>query len=224
MGLALPSCMRVGAVTPRLAEAPAREGHRELYRSARRAAPRELRSNKTFPKEHFTSDLNSYMENVPTSSPPGFGSPRRSGVTSCAYTPTKGSPLPRFEQASPKRKRYERSSPTTKGFPSDDGSPACHSGIVHIEQNSRKRKKSEIVDDTKDVQTQRSDIDRVGAAKRQKSKNKRSLKATRLGSVTPPGGGSGGFEPGPVREKAEPRRASKVTGYYYLCTAVLGPQ
>ena len=114
--------------------------------------------------------------------PPGFGSPRRRGATSFACTPTKGSPLSRFEQASPKRKRYDRSGPTTKGSPSDDGSQACHSVIVHIEQNCRARKKSEIVGDTKDVQTQRSDVDRVGAAKRQKSNNKRSLKATRLAS------------------------------------------
>jgi len=47
MGLAHP-CMRVDAVTPRLAEAPAREGLLWLQRSARRAAPRQLRSNKTF--------------------------------------------------------------------------------------------------------------------------------------------------------------------------------
>jgi hypothetical protein len=33
-------------------------------------------------KEHFVSDLNSCMKNVPTSSPPGFGSPRRSGERS----------------------------------------------------------------------------------------------------------------------------------------------
>jgi hypothetical protein len=72
-------------------------------------------------------------------------------------------------------KRHQRENVTkeaaprlNKGFPSDDGSLACHSGIVHTEQNSRKRKESEIVGDTKDVQTQRSDIDRVGAAKRQK--------------------------------------------------------
>jgi hypothetical protein len=45
MGLALPY-MRVGAVTPRLAEAPARVGLQELQRSARRAAPRQFRSNK----------------------------------------------------------------------------------------------------------------------------------------------------------------------------------
>ena len=120
------------------------------------------------------------MKNVPTSSPPGFGSPRRRGATSCAYTPTKGFTLPRFELASSKRKRYDRSGPTTKGFPSDDGSQARHSGIVHIERNCRARKKSEIVGGTKDDQTQRSDIDRVGAAKRQKSNNKRSIKATRL--------------------------------------------
>jgi hypothetical protein len=60
--------------------------------------------------------------------------------------------------------------------------PYCYSGIVHMEQNCRARKKSEIVGDTKGDQTQRSDIDRVGAAKRQKSNNKRSLKATRLAS------------------------------------------
>jgi hypothetical protein len=49
MGLALP-CMRVlalGAVTPRLVEAPAWAGLLELQRSAWRAAPREPRSNKT---------------------------------------------------------------------------------------------------------------------------------------------------------------------------------
>jgi hypothetical protein len=39
MGLALP-CMRVGAATPRLAEAPARDGILQLQR---RAAPRQLR-------------------------------------------------------------------------------------------------------------------------------------------------------------------------------------
>jgi hypothetical protein len=114
--------------------------------------------------------------------PPGFGSPRRRGATSFACTPTKGSPLSRFEQASPKRKRYDRSGPTTKGSPSDDGSQACHSVIVHIEQNCRARKKSEIVGDTKDDQTQRSDIDETAATKRQKSNNKRGLKATRLAS------------------------------------------
>jgi hypothetical protein len=40
--------MRVGAVTPRPAEASAREGPTELQRSARRAAPGELRSNFSF--------------------------------------------------------------------------------------------------------------------------------------------------------------------------------
>jgi hypothetical protein len=39
---------RGGAVTPRLAEAPAREGLLELQCSARRAALRELCNNKTF--------------------------------------------------------------------------------------------------------------------------------------------------------------------------------
>jgi hypothetical protein len=47
MGLALP-CMRVGAVTPRLAEAPAREGLLQLQCSARRAAPRQPRGDKAF--------------------------------------------------------------------------------------------------------------------------------------------------------------------------------
>jgi hypothetical protein len=85
-------------------------------------------------------------------------------------------------QASPTRKRYEQSSATTKGFTSVDGSPGCQSGIVYIEQNSSKRKKSEIVDDTTHIQTERSDIDGNGAAKRQKSKNKPSPKVTRLAS------------------------------------------
>jgi hypothetical protein len=82
--------------------------------------------------------------------PPGFGSPRRRSSISRACTPTKRSPLSRLEQAPPKRKRYDRSGPTTKGSPSEDGSQACHSDVVHIEQNCRARKKSEIVDDTKD--------------------------------------------------------------------------
>ena len=94
--------------------------------------------------------------------------------------PLKGFPLQRFEQASPKRKRYEASNPTTKGFPSDDGSPGGHSGIVHIEQNSLRSKKSEIVGDTTHIKTERSDIDEDGAAKRQKPKNNRGLKATLL--------------------------------------------
>jgi hypothetical protein len=38
----------LGAVTPSLADPPAREGLLELQCSARRAAPRQLRSNKTF--------------------------------------------------------------------------------------------------------------------------------------------------------------------------------
>ena len=113
--------------------------------------------------------------------PPGIGSPRRRGATSCAHTPTKGSTLPRFEQASSKRKRYVRSGPATKGFPSDE-SQACHSDIVDIEQNFRARKKSEILDDTKDDQTERSDIDETAATKGLNSNNKRSLKVTRLAS------------------------------------------
>jgi hypothetical protein len=120
------------------------------------------------------------MKNMPTSSPPGFGSPRRSSFTSPAYTPTNGPPLPRPAQASPKRKRNEESSATTKGFPSGDGSQACQSGIVHFEQKSRKRKKSEIVGDETHIQTDRSDIDGDGAAKRQKSKNNRGLEVTLL--------------------------------------------
>ena len=118
------------------------------------------------------------MQNV-TSSPLGFGSPRRRSSTSRAYTPTKGSPLPRLAQASKTRKRNEESSVTTKGFPSDDGS-GRQSGIVHFEQNSRKRKKSEIVGDETHIQTDRSDIDGDGAAKRQKSKNNRGLEVTLL--------------------------------------------
>jgi hypothetical protein len=71
-------------------------------------------------------------------------------------------------QASPKTKEKtvrRKQRPTTKGFPSDDGSPGCHchSGIVHIEQNSSKRKKSDIVGDTTHIQTERSDTDEVPA-------------------------------------------------------------
>jgi hypothetical protein len=74
-------------------------------------------------------------------------------------------------QASPKRKQYEESSATTKGFPSDDRSPGCHSGIVqHIVQNSSTREESEIVDDTTHIQTDRPDIDGNGDAKRQKTR------------------------------------------------------
>jgi hypothetical protein len=111
-----------------------------------------------------------------------FGSPRSSGTTFHGCTPTKGSPLPRFVPASPKRKQYEESSATTRGFPSDDRSPGCHSGIIHIEQNSSTREESEIVDDTTHIQTDRPDIDGNGAAKRQKTKNERGLKATLLAS------------------------------------------
>jgi hypothetical protein len=59
MGLALPSCMRVGAVTPHVSRKPppAREGLMELQCSARRAAPRELRSNKTFQHSNAPFDL-----------------------------------------------------------------------------------------------------------------------------------------------------------------------
>jgi hypothetical protein len=117
------------------------------------------------------------MQNVPTGSPLGFGSPSRRSFTSRAYTPTKGSPLPRLAQALKMRKRNEESSVTTKGFPSDDGS-GRQSGIVHFEQNSRKRKKSEIVGDETNIQADRSDIDGDGAAKRQKSKNNRGLEVT----------------------------------------------
>jgi hypothetical protein len=49
-----------------------------------------------------------------------------------------------------------------------------------LEQNSRKRKKSEIVGDETHIQTERSDIDGDGAAKRQKSKNNRGLEVTLL--------------------------------------------
>jgi hypothetical protein len=114
--------------------------------------------------------------------PPGFGSPRRTRSISVANTPTKRSPLSWLEQASPKRKRHDRSGPTTKGSPSEDGSHASHSDIGHTEQNFRARKKSEIVDDTKDEQTERSDIDETPATKRQKSKNYRGLKVTLLAS------------------------------------------
>lgn len=112
---------------------------------------------------------------------PGFGSPRRTSFISGANTPTKRSPLSRLEQASPKRKRHDRSGPATKGFPSDE-SLACHSDFVQIEQNLRARKKSEIIDDTKDDQTERSDNDGDEAVNRQKSKNYRGLKVTLLAS------------------------------------------
>jgi hypothetical protein len=59
MGLVLP-CMRVGAVALRLAEAPAREGLLWLQCSARRAAPRELRSNKTFHTPKATASTSSF--------------------------------------------------------------------------------------------------------------------------------------------------------------------
>ena len=139
------------------------------------------RKYRNFSKTPEASNLSSKMKKS-SPPPPGFGSPRRRGATSFAYTPTKGPPLPRLERASTKRKRYDRSGPTTKGSPSDEGSQACHSGIVDIEQNCRARKKSEIIDDTKDDQTDRSDIDGDGAAKRQKSKNYRGLKVTLLAS------------------------------------------
>ena len=113
---------------------------------------------------------------------PGFGSPRRTSSISGANTPTKRSPLSWLEQASPKRKRHDRSGPTTKGYPSEDGSRASHSDIDHTEQNFRAGKKSEIVDGTKDEQTERSDIDETAATKRQKSKNYRGLKVIRVGT------------------------------------------
>ena len=117
------------------------------------------------------------MEKLRTSSPPGFGSPRRRSFTSRALTPSKGSPLQGLEQASKTRKRNEETSVTTKGFPSDDGS-GRQSVIVPFEQNSRKRKKSEIIGDETHIQTERSDIDGDGAAKRQKRKNNRGLEVT----------------------------------------------
>jgi hypothetical protein len=43
-------------------------------------------------------------------------------------------------------------------------------------------RQGEILDDTKDEQTGRSDIDETAATKRQNSNNKRSLKVTRLAS------------------------------------------
>jgi hypothetical protein len=85
-------------------------------------------------------------------------------------------------QPLPKRKQHEESSATTKGFPSDDRSPGCHSGIVHIEQNSSTRGESDFFGDTTYIQADRPGIDGNGAAKRQKTKNERGLQAALLAS------------------------------------------
>jgi hypothetical protein len=89
-------------------------------------------------------------------------------------------------QAPPKRKKgTKKAAPgvKVKAFPRmTEVHPGCPSGASNIEPNSSTIEESEIVDDPTQIQTDWPDNDGSGAAKRQKTKNERGLKATRVES------------------------------------------